>query len=259
MEILGWIICILTCAYGVFCLFIFIYEIFWPVPYIDGPQVLYPFFLRRLITGFTALGFISAAAVTAFTGISKLHLLWFVPVWHFFGIPRWFEWIYLFSKPELIDLIYPESDIPWWFSLICPFSPSLIPDIIRKIHKIRGRKLSINNREAFPTKFVNSTEKTLDSEEFDSLTLAVKNNWPPKSMEEMNKKQRVFFWVGAGAFIYSVVTFILLLLLLVYIFLGFREAEECMPVIYGAMKSIILMVCITLVAIGFIYIFRDKK
>jgi hypothetical protein len=165
MEIFGWVIWFLTCGCGVICLIAFLYEVFWSVSY--GPQVLYPLFLRRLITGFAALGFIGAAFVTIFTEISKLHLLWFVPVWHFFGLDRWIEWIYLSSNPELIDLVYPESDVPpLWFSLCFPLSPSLVPNIIRKIHKSKRKELYATGWERFPTKFVKSVRETLGGREF---------------------------------------------------------------------------------------------
>lgn len=82
MEILGWIIWFFTCGYGLFSLVAFLYEVVRRVP--SGyPQALYPLFLRRLITGFAGIGFMGAAAVTVLTDISKLHLLWFVPAWHF--------------------------------------------------------------------------------------------------------------------------------------------------------------------------------
>jgi hypothetical protein len=157
MQILGWIIWFLTCGCALFTIIAFLYEVFWRVPSGYGPQSVYPLFLRRLIVGFYAFGLLCAAAVTVLTDISKLHLLWFVPAWHFFGIPRWIEWIYLAYRPELIDLIYPESNIPWWFSLCCPFSPSLVPDILRKTHKSRGKVLSAKVGGRFATESVNPT------------------------------------------------------------------------------------------------------
>ena len=129
MEIVGWVIWFLTCGCGVICLIAFLYEVFWSVSY--GPQVWYPLFLRRLITGFAALGFIGAAFVTIFTEISKLHILWFIPSWHFFvliGIPRW---IYFSQK----------------------------------------KGLSTKSWERFPTKFVKSVRQTLGADNFHSLTL----------------------------------------------------------------------------------------
>jgi len=259
MEILGRIIWLLTGGYGIFCLIAFLYEVFWPDHYTDGPQVFYPFFLRRLITGFEALGFLGAAIVIELMQVSKFHILWFAPVWYFFGLPRWFEWIYLYYNPELIDLIYPEYDTPWWFSLLCPFSPSLVPDIIRKIHKSRGRKFSVHDANGFHTKFVNITGKTVNAEEFDPFSLAKRNNWPPKKLEEMNKIQRAFFWLGAGAFINLIIMFLLFLLILLYIALGIREVEESVPVIFGSIKYMIGMIGISFTTWIIIYILRDKK
>ncbi len=237
-------------GYGLFCLVAFLYEIGHPFHYSDGPHIFFPIYLRRLITGFGALGFIAAAVITVLFHISKFHLLWFAPLWHFFGLPRWFKWIYLYSNPELIDLIYPESHIPWWFSLLCPLSPSLVPDIIRKLHKNRAKNAASNSWSVFPKKFVNSTDKTLKHSK--------RNHWPPKNLEEMNKLQRTFFWIGAGPFVYLIIMVILTILLMVSVILGFRDAEKCMSVIYGGMKSIALMIGIVALSTGFIYIFRTK-
>ncbi len=141
MVILGWIIWVVVLGYGLFCLVAFLYEMTHPLHPTQGLQIYFPVHLRRLISGFEAFGFLVAAVVTGVFHISKFHLLWFAPVWYFWGIPRWFEWIYFYYNPDLIDLFYPVADIPLWISVVCPFSTSLIPDLIRKINKSNRKKM----------------------------------------------------------------------------------------------------------------------
>ena len=169
MEILGWVIWLVACGWGVVSLLAFLCEVFLPNPYPEGPEVLYPFFLRRLITGFAALGFIGAVVVTALTELSKLNLLWFVPVWHLVGVQRWIEWIYLSFKPDMIDLVYPdESDMP---KPVRVLSPSLIPRILRRKYQVLKEEASTKGWEHFPGKFVQGLKAILGEGKFDCLTL----------------------------------------------------------------------------------------
>lgn len=170
MEILGWVIWLVACGWGVVSLLAFFCEVFWPNPFPEGPEALYPPGLRRLITGFAALGFIAAAVATAVLEVSKLHLLWFVPVWHLFGIQRLIEWIYLSSSPDLKDFLYPESGF-LWRSLT---QSSLMRSIFRKKYQVQGRGLSVKGWERFPIEFVKGVRETLGAEKFDSLTLLAK-------------------------------------------------------------------------------------
>lgn len=94
MEIFGWLIWGLACFLSLWGLFAFFREIFRPAPFPKGHKACYPLDLRRLISGLYALGMTAAAVATAVLYISKLHLLWFVPLYHFFGV-RWIGWIYL--------------------------------------------------------------------------------------------------------------------------------------------------------------------
>lgn len=94
MEVLGWVIWGLACFLSLWGLFTFFREIFRPALFPRGHKACYPFDLRRLISGLYALGMMAAVVATAVLYISKLHLLWFVPLYHFFGI-RWIGWIYL--------------------------------------------------------------------------------------------------------------------------------------------------------------------
>ena len=167
MEILGWVIWLVACGWGVVSILAFFCEVFWPNPFPEGPEALYQPGLRRLITGFAALGFIAAAVATAVLEVSKLHLLWFVPVWHLFGIQRLIEWIYLSSSPDLKDFLYPESGF-LWRSLT---QSSLMRSIFRKKYQVRGRGLSVKGWERFPIEFVKGVRETLGAEKFDSLTL----------------------------------------------------------------------------------------
>lgn len=118
MVIIGWIIWCVTLGWGMVCLSAFLCEVFWPNPYPEGPEVLYPLFLRRLITGFASFGFIGAVVVTALTELSKLHLLWFIPVWYLLGVQRWIEWIYLRhevrkNKIDFFHFLFGDDIMNW--------------------------------------------------------------------------------------------------------------------------------------------------
>lgn len=65
-----------------------------PDPFPSGPEAIYPIPLRRMITALYILGITVAIITTAVCDVSKLHLLWFVPLFHFFGT-QWIGWIYL--------------------------------------------------------------------------------------------------------------------------------------------------------------------
>lgn len=138
MEVIGWVIWCATCGWGAVCFLAFLSEVFWPNPYPEGPEAWYPPGLRRLITGLYALGLTAAIVATGVLEISKMHLLWFVPVWHLLGVQRWIEWIYLLSSPTLVDIVYAESNRPWWAKFICHRSSTCM---FRKRHEVRKNKI----------------------------------------------------------------------------------------------------------------------
>jgi len=94
MEVLGRVMWGVACLLSLWGLFTFIGEIFRPARFPRGPKACYPLDLRRLISGLYALGMIAAVVATAGLHISKLHLLWFIPIFHLFGA-KWIGWIYL--------------------------------------------------------------------------------------------------------------------------------------------------------------------
>ena len=73
----------------------FLGSIFWPATFAQphGAHVFFSPKIKRLISGFYVIGMVVALTVTIIWDISKLHLLWFVPLWHFLGT-QWIGLIY---------------------------------------------------------------------------------------------------------------------------------------------------------------------
>jgi len=94
MNIVEWIVWGLSCVFVLWGFITFLTEVLKPEPFPHGPEVFYPLALRRLLSGLYTLGMATGVIVTALSNISKLHLLWFVPLFHFFGT-QWIGWIYL--------------------------------------------------------------------------------------------------------------------------------------------------------------------
>lgn len=95
MKVLEWFIWGLACAWMVFGCAAFLGSIFWPATFAQphGAHVFFSPKIKRLISGFYVIGMAVALTVTIIWDISKLHLLWFVPLWHFFGT-QWIGLIY---------------------------------------------------------------------------------------------------------------------------------------------------------------------
>lgn len=83
MIIVGWAIWAVTCALALWGFFTFLAEMFNLDPFSEGPEVFLSPSLQKLISGLYALSMTAAAIATAFLDISKLHLLWFVPLCEF--------------------------------------------------------------------------------------------------------------------------------------------------------------------------------
>lgn len=94
LIVVEWVVWALSCAVAVWSFIAFLVEVFIPERFPLGPQAWYPIVLRRVITALQTLGITVAIVITAVWDVSKLHLLWFVPLFHFFGT-RWVDWIYL--------------------------------------------------------------------------------------------------------------------------------------------------------------------
>jgi hypothetical protein len=95
MNIVGWIVWGIACGWTVFSCVAFVSEVFWPQASAQ-PRDARVFFspqIKRLISGVYVVGMVAALFVTGIWGISKLHLLWFTPFWHFFGT-QWIAWVY---------------------------------------------------------------------------------------------------------------------------------------------------------------------
>lgn len=86
MEIIGWIVWGLACAWAVFGFRAFITN---PrrlsLPWYDAP------ILKTIVGGVYLAGMIAAIAATFVLDISKLHLLWFIPVFTILSkvVPAW--------------------------------------------------------------------------------------------------------------------------------------------------------------------------
>ena len=95
MIILGWTIWGLACAWTVFWFINFLVNLFSPDPLAQPVDalVLLPPKIKGLISSLYVVGMTVALAVIVIWNISKFHLLWFVPIWHFFGT-TWIGVIY---------------------------------------------------------------------------------------------------------------------------------------------------------------------
>jgi uncharacterized integral membrane protein len=107
LIVLEWFVWALSCAIAVWALIAFLVEIFMPDPFPSGPEAIYPIPLRRIITALYFLGITTAIITTAVWDVSKLHLLWFVPLFHFFGT-EWVSWIFLkwpYKFPLVVSIL----------------------------------------------------------------------------------------------------------------------------------------------------------
>lgn len=94
MNIVEWVVWGLACVFVLWGFVTFLTEVFKPEPFPQGPEACYPLTLRRILSGLYTLGMATGVIVTALSDISKFHLVWFVPLFHFFGT-QWIGWIYL--------------------------------------------------------------------------------------------------------------------------------------------------------------------
>jgi len=102
LSIVEWIVWGLACGWAVVAFVSFLVDVFRPDPLIQPMDVyLFPYSLdsylstneKRLISSLYITGITAALTVTAIWDISKLHLLWFLPIFHFFGT----QWAVLLS------------------------------------------------------------------------------------------------------------------------------------------------------------------
>jgi len=128
-SFIGWVIWVAACGWTVLTLVVHLIEIFRPNPFIQpkGFRVLLPVSVKRLITAVYVLGATVVLYLTLMLGISKFHLLWFFPLWHYFGTP-WIALLYertaLASRnlesaiDRLADLFIPSDrveDLRKWY------------------------------------------------------------------------------------------------------------------------------------------------
>lgn len=88
MKVLEWVIWGFSCAWMMFSCTAFLGSVFWPQT-LAQPRDARAFFspqIKRLMSGVYVVGMAAALLVTVLWDISKLHLLWFIPLWHFFAI-----------------------------------------------------------------------------------------------------------------------------------------------------------------------------
>ena len=75
-----WVIWIVSLIWAILCVGTFLAECFRTEAHHDGPEKYLSAKMRRLITGINAFGVVSALCITALTDVSKIHLLWGVPL-----------------------------------------------------------------------------------------------------------------------------------------------------------------------------------
>ena len=95
MQVVEWIVWILACLWTAFSLIAFLGDVFAPDPFAQpaDASVFFPAKIKRLISGLYVTGMAIALVLTIVWNVSKLHLLWFVPIWHFFGT-NWISFAY---------------------------------------------------------------------------------------------------------------------------------------------------------------------
>jgi len=95
MHIIEWVIWAIVCGWTIFSFIAHLGDIFAPnrSAQPQGAAVFWSAKIKRLISGLYVVGMVVALAVTLISDISKLHLLWFVPLWHLFGT-QWIGLIY---------------------------------------------------------------------------------------------------------------------------------------------------------------------
>lgn len=94
MQIFGWIVWSLGCGWAVVVLVSFLVDVFRPNPNVQPMDTeLFPYALdgylstneKRMISSLYFIGISASLIMTLVSDISKLHLLWFLPLFHCFG------------------------------------------------------------------------------------------------------------------------------------------------------------------------------
>lgn len=95
MEIAEWIVWGLACGWTVLIFFDFLMCFFGP----DKPAAFYlSVNQRRVIGGLHVMSLLVALVATTLWGISKLHLLWFVPAFAYFIVKRAAVWFFMWRQ-----------------------------------------------------------------------------------------------------------------------------------------------------------------
>ena len=101
MEVVEWIVWGLACAYTVIVFLLFLAFLFGFAgdPFEDWlPATLKVLPLKLMICSVYVAGMATGVVITAIWNVSKLHLLWFIPIFHYFSKPG-VAWIFiLWSK-----------------------------------------------------------------------------------------------------------------------------------------------------------------
>lgn len=117
MELIGWVFWVLALLWTGVSLVSFLVDVFNPNPFVQPMGAVFSTNIKRAV-GFTyVLGMSTALWGTATLGVSKLHLLWFVPVFHLFGaiwIPMLFSGVHTPTRGPQVptkDYLGPESSL----------------------------------------------------------------------------------------------------------------------------------------------------
>jgi hypothetical protein len=144
MNVVEWVVWGLGFGWAVFSFVSFIGDVFYPNPIAQptGSGVFFSPTIKRLISGFYVVGMAIALAVTAIGDYSKLHLLWFVPIWHFFGT----QWIGLIYEKVTLCRTEPFSNQPLTNSKLSDavYSYNSCKDVIRNV-----REQGYSSKQAF--------------------------------------------------------------------------------------------------------------
>ena len=89
MEIIEWIVWCLACGWAVLMAFYLLKEAFEPRPPVPMFGVYLSVFQQWLVNCVYFASLTVALVATVLWDISKLHLLWFVPLFHLFGLQHW--------------------------------------------------------------------------------------------------------------------------------------------------------------------------
>lgn len=105
MNIIEWVVWGLACAFGLWGFVTFLVEVFNIDQFPTGPEACYPPVLRQILSGLYTLGMGVSVVVTGFGFISKLHLLWFIPIWFFLGT-QWIGGLYIWLSTRSLRRYY---------------------------------------------------------------------------------------------------------------------------------------------------------